>query len=330
MLDSDLAQLYEVPTYRLNEAISRNKARFPDHFMFQLTAIEYEFLTSPFINKAKTNQKMNNYTQRSQIAISGCKNIELESLSFSEKNPIYYTQRSQNKSNAEPTQEVQVNSRELESSDLNISRGSRRYLPRVFTEQGVAMVSAVLKSDVAIQVSIAIMETFVQLRREKLATQNSLADQFVQFKEEVDRKFEKLEKQNQSLSIQNQTILAAIGKIQQTKSHRSIAVLPKNIPSGSIEKMRSKIIVIQSTVAKYFCLKVEDLQIETRRKSISLPRQIAIYLARKQTDLSLKEIAFLYGKDHSTIFHACEKIETKMKEDSEFKEVVESILNLIH
>lgn len=46
MLDSDLADLYEVPTYRLNEAVKRNKIRFPQNFMFQLTKEEYESLIS--------------------------------------------------------------------------------------------------------------------------------------------------------------------------------------------------------------------------------------------------------------------------------------------
>lgn len=44
-------------------------------------------------------------------------------------------------------------------------RGGRRYLPYVFTEQGIAMLSAVLRSDIAIQVSIRIIETFVEMRK---------------------------------------------------------------------------------------------------------------------------------------------------------------------
>lgn len=50
-------------------------------------------------------------------------------------------------------------------SQFVTSKGGRRYLPYVFTEQGIAMLSAVLRSDVAIQVSIRIMETFVEMRR---------------------------------------------------------------------------------------------------------------------------------------------------------------------
>ncbi|HKC62492.1 MAG TPA: ORF6N domain-containing protein [Pyrinomonadaceae bacterium] len=48
MIDSDLAELYGVPTYRLNEAVKRNRKRFPEDFMFQLTKEEAESLTSQF------------------------------------------------------------------------------------------------------------------------------------------------------------------------------------------------------------------------------------------------------------------------------------------
>ena len=46
MLDSHLAELYRVPTHRLNEAVKRNRKRFPDDFMFRLTAAEARSLTS--------------------------------------------------------------------------------------------------------------------------------------------------------------------------------------------------------------------------------------------------------------------------------------------
>ena len=49
--------------------------------------------------------------------------------------------------------------------EINVKRGGRRTMPYVFTEQGIAMLSAVLRSDRAIQVSIRIMETFVEMRR---------------------------------------------------------------------------------------------------------------------------------------------------------------------
>jgi hypothetical protein len=94
----DLAELYRVTTKRLNEAVRRNRKRFPEDFMFQLTDSEYQVL-------------------RSQIATS------------------------------------------------KIGRGGRRYLPRAFTEQGVAMLSGVLTSDVAIEANINIMRAFIQVKR---------------------------------------------------------------------------------------------------------------------------------------------------------------------
>ena len=48
MLDSDLAELYRVPTHRLNEAVKRNKKRFPNDFMFRVTPEEEKFLLSQF------------------------------------------------------------------------------------------------------------------------------------------------------------------------------------------------------------------------------------------------------------------------------------------
>lgn len=104
MIDSDLAMLYQVETKRLNEAVKRNTARFPEEFRFQLTEEEAKSL-------------------RSQIATS----------------------------NNMPEEDGK--------------KGGRRYLPYVFTEQGIAMLSAVLRSDVAIQVSISIMKSFVEMRR---------------------------------------------------------------------------------------------------------------------------------------------------------------------
>lgn len=96
LLDQDLADLYNVETKHLIQAVKRNKSRFPVDFMFQLSNNEFENL-------------------RSQIVTS--------------------------------------------------NRGGRRYLPYAFTEQGVAMLSSILKSDRAVHVNIAIMRTFVQLRK---------------------------------------------------------------------------------------------------------------------------------------------------------------------
>lgn len=68
------------------------------------------------------------------------------------------------------------------------SRGGRRYLPYVFTEQGVAMLSSVLKSERAVAVNIAIMRTFVRLRQ-ILATHKELAERLLSLERKYDQRF---------------------------------------------------------------------------------------------------------------------------------------------
>jgi hypothetical protein len=95
MLDRDLAELYDVETKALNQAVKRNSGRFPADFMFQLTKPEFENL-------------------KSQIVTS--------------------------------------------------SWGGVRKMPFAFTEQGVAMLSSVLKSETAIRVNIQIIRIFTRMR----------------------------------------------------------------------------------------------------------------------------------------------------------------------
>jgi hypothetical protein len=106
ILDFDLAALYGVEARAVNQAVKRNRDRFPEDFMFQLTAEEDAAL------RARDES-----LDSSQTVMSSRKH-----------------------------------------------RG-RAYLPYAFTEQGVAMLSSVLRSPRAIAVNVAIMRTFVQLRR---------------------------------------------------------------------------------------------------------------------------------------------------------------------
>ena len=122
MLDSDLAELYGVPTKVLLQAVKRNAARFPSDFMFQLN-----------------NQEV--LALRSQIVT------------------------------------------------LKKGRGQhRKYIPYVFTEQGVAMLSSVLKSERAIQVNIAIMRSFVKIR-EMLSAHKDLARKLEEMEKKYDAQF---------------------------------------------------------------------------------------------------------------------------------------------
>ncbi|NOS67630.1 MAG: ORF6N domain-containing protein [Candidatus Peribacteraceae bacterium] len=121
MLDTDLAELYRVPVKTLNQAVRRNKKRFPKDFVFQLT-----------------RQEMS-HSSRSQI--------------------------------------------------VTLKRGHNiKYRQFAFTEQGVAMLSSVLHSPRAIQVNIAIMRAFVQLRQ-WLSSHADLARKLEEMEQRYDENF---------------------------------------------------------------------------------------------------------------------------------------------
>ncbi|MBE9503611.1 MAG: chromosomal replication initiator protein DnaA [Proteobacteria bacterium] len=85
---------------------------------------------------------------------------------------------------------------------------------------------------------------------------------------------------------------------------------------------------IQKTVASFFNLKVTDLKSKKRKKVISFPRQIAMYLARELTSDSFPEIGSKFGgKDHSTVIHAVNKIAALMETDPYTKNTVDALIS---
>ncbi|WP_054743208.1 chromosomal replication initiator protein DnaA [Cellulosilyticum ruminicola] len=96
-----------------------------------------------------------------------------------------------------------------------------------------------------------------------------------------------------------------------------------------ISKDKPKVITaeyIQETVAAYFHLKPEDLQSSKRTRNIAYPRQIAMYLCRKLTDLSLPKIGEKFGgRDHTTIIHGFEKISRELQTDIELTQVLNEL-----
>jgi len=87
---------------------------------------------------------------------------------------------------------------------------------------------------------------------------------------------------------------------------------------------------IQETVAKYFNIDVKDIAGAKRSNDIVFPRQIAMYLCRSQANISYPQIARDFGKkDHTTVMHACDKIEKEIKQNTNTKLIVDSLRNLI-
>ena len=86
----------------------------------------------------------------------------------------------------------------------------------------------------------------------------------------------------------------------------------QNFLPGSKEKIVS-VQDIQEAVARYYHISLEDLKGKKRTKSIVEPRQIAMYLARELTNSSLPKLGTEFGKDHSTVLHAYDKINEEYK-----------------
>ena len=87
---------------------------------------------------------------------------------------------------------------------------------------------------------------------------------------------------------------------------------------------------IQETVAKYFSINKDDLSGNKRSNDIAFPRQIAMFLCRDIASMSYPQIGIDFGgRDHSTVMHACKKIEKEIKEKNNTKLIVESVKNII-
>ncbi len=130
ILDSAIAALYEAPLKQLNQAVRRNRSRFPGDFMFLLGRDEFEAISADIPSTSL----------RSQIVTS------------------------------------------------KKTRGGRRYLPHAFTEQGVAMLSSVLRSRRAVAVNIEIMRAFVRLRH-MLSSHAELSRKVNELEKKYDKNF---------------------------------------------------------------------------------------------------------------------------------------------
>jgi hypothetical protein len=87
---------------------------------------------------------------------------------------------------------------------------------------------------------------------------------------------------------------------------------------------------IKKKVAKYYNIKVSDLDSQNRSRKYSFPRQIAMYLCREMTDLSLPLTGNVFGgRDHTTVLHAYDKIDTLVKSDENMEYIITELKDLI-
>ena len=88
-------------------------------------------------------------------------------------------------------------------------------------------------------------------------------------------------------------------------------------------------VIIEET-GKCYGIEVSDIMSGSRTKEITLARQVAMYITRQQTQLSLPEIGKVFDRDHSTIIHSLQKVETLKAEDRETAEIIRDIISNIN
>jgi chromosomal replication initiator protein len=80
------------------------------------------------------------------------------------------------------------------------------------------------------------------------------------------------------------------------------------------------------TVSKYFNISLQELVSASRNKELVVPRQVAMYLIRQETDASLPEIGgLLGGRDHSTVIHGVERVKERLESEDQLRRDVMSV-----
>jgi chromosomal replication initiator protein len=88
--------------------------------------------------------------------------------------------------------------------------------------------------------------------------------------------------------------------------------------------------IIQRVVAEYFALSSNDLKGKKRSKAIAFPRQIAMYISRSLTEFSTTEIGLEFGgRDHTTVMHACQRVEDRIKTDPTLSPTVQHLVRTV-
>jgi chromosomal replication initiator protein len=115
------------------------------------------------------------------------------------------------------------------------------------------------------------------------------------------------------------TVIYATARAGQSPITLELARQALGVQESQTSRMLSMSDII-TVVAEMFDVRITDLQSKKRSQSIALPRQLCMYLARTLTRHSLEEIGgHLGGRDHSTVLHACAKVEQLYKTDTEFR-----------
>ena len=211
MLDSDVAELFNIETKHLNKAMKRNPSRFPEDFCFQLNSLEF-------------------------------KNLRFQNVTS--------------------------------------SYGGRRYLPYVYTEEGIIALAGVLKSEIADEMSVKIARVFIKMRNalisyaEPLKMIAQVHGEFLEFKEytlkkfdEVFERLEKLEPKKEVLLLNDEWFDACEAIIKLIESAKeSIVLVDPYADDKSLVYLSHKNEGVRVTIYKSNHSKLKQTEIEAFSK----------------------------------------------------------------
>lgn len=264
MIDRDLAELYQVETRVLNQAVKRNIDRFPETFMFQLSEKEF-------------------FRWRSQFVISNADKLGL------------------------------------------------RRPPYAFTEQGVAMLSAVLRSDTAAKISIAIINTFIEMRKFISANSNIFQrlDKIELKQLEADQQFEKILKALESNNTLPRQGIFFDGQIYDAYK----------LVSDIIRSARKNIIIVDNyiddTVLTLLTKKVKNVHCVLFTKNISKQLQLDVdKFNRQYGNLTIKHFDKSHDRfliiDNEIVYHVGASLKDLGKKWFAFSKIDKHAVSIIN
>ena len=166
-------------------------------------------------------------------------------------------------------------------------------------------------------------ETRLAILRKKAQDENIIIDDFIlsNIANKIDSNIRELE------GVFNKIVARA------SLTHSSITIELAEKIINEFKYESEKVIscdFIKETVSKYFSIEKDDLASNKRSNDIAFPRQIAMYLCREIANMSYPQIGIDFGgRDHSTVMHACRKIEKEIKEKTNTKLIVDSVKNIV-
>lgn len=166
-------------------------------------------------------------------------------------------------------------------------------------------------------------ETRLAILRKKAQDENVIIDDFIlsNIANKIDSNIRELE------GVFNKIVARA------SLTHSSITIELAEKIINEFKYESEKVIscdFIKETVSKYFSIEKDDLAGNKRSNDIAFPRQIAMYLCREIANMSYPQIGIDFGgRDHSTVMHACKKIEKEIKEKTNTKLIVDSVKNIV-